>query len=90
MGAATVAVLVVVLVLVGVVGYLIVRARQPAPPPNANEGGTDSAWDSDGAIPRDSDDMPLARPSDDPRDQSVEDLQDRARSGDPRDRPDRP
>jgi hypothetical protein len=58
MGAAA-AVIAFAVLLVAVVGYFVVRARQPAPPPNANEGGTDSMWDSDGAVPRDPGGAPL-------------------------------
>lgn len=63
MGAAA-AVIAVLVLLVAVVGYFVVRARQPAPPPNANEDGTDSAWDSDGAVPRDPGGMPMTEPHD--------------------------
>jgi hypothetical protein len=58
MGAAVAAVLVVIF-LIAVVGYFVVRGRQPAPPRNANEDGPDATWDSDGAVPREPGGMPL-------------------------------
>lgn len=66
MGAAVGAILVVVF-LIAVVGYFVVRARQPAPPPHGNEGGSDTMGDSDGAVPREPGGMPLTRPPEEPR-----------------------
>jgi hypothetical protein len=65
MGAAAATILVVIF-LIALVGYLVVRARQPTPPPHEREGGTDTMWDSDGAVPRDPGGMPLSRPPEDP------------------------
>jgi hypothetical protein len=60
-------IVVVVAVVVGVVGFLVVRARQPAPPPNANENRhVDAAWDSDGAVPKEADGTPLQSPGEAP------------------------
>jgi hypothetical protein len=56
-------VIVVVVALVAVAGWLVVRARQPAPPPNANESGPDAMWDSDGAVPREPGGLPMQRPA---------------------------
>jgi hypothetical protein len=58
--------IVLVVVLIGIVGWLVVRARQPAPPPNANEGYPDAMWDSDGAVQKDPDGMPMQPPGDGP------------------------
>ena len=49
------------LVVVGLV-VLLLRGRQPAPPPHANEGPRDAMWDSDGAVPRDPAGMPFRTP----------------------------
>lgn len=61
MGAATAAILVAIFV-IAIAGYFVVRARQPAPPPNASDSGPDGMGDSDGAVARDPAGMPLERP----------------------------
>jgi len=58
-------IVVVVAVVIGVVGFLVVRARQPAPPRNANEGQPDSMWDNDGAVAKEPGGMPMQRSSED-------------------------
>jgi len=81
-----VAVVILLLVVIGGVGFLVVRATQGKPPPHANEPRQpDSTYDTDGAVPTDADGMPMAVPSDDPS-EGVEDLQ--RRSEDPDERPD--
>jgi len=77
---------ILVLVVVGVIGYIAVRATQGKPPPHANANAQpDAIHDTDGAVPRDPDGMPMAAPSDDPAG-GVDDLHRRAQ--DPAERPD--
>lgn len=81
-----VAVVILLLVVVGVVGYVVVRATQGRPPPHENASGhPDATYDSDGAVPTDADGMPMAVPTDDPS-PGTEDLHRRAQ--DPAERPD--
>jgi hypothetical protein len=61
MGAALTAII-GVFALIAIIGFIVVRVRQPAPPRHANEGDTDTAWDSDGALPKDAEGMPFAGP----------------------------
>lgn len=80
-----VAVVILLLVVVGVVGYLVVRATQGKPPPHANAAAQpDSTYDTDGAVPTDADGMPMAVADDPPS--GIEDLHRRAQ--DPAERPD--
>jgi hypothetical protein len=84
--------LIVVLAVVMVVGYLFIRARQPAPPPPANsdEGSTKSEREASGLepegalvdddpVPRDADGMPMVTPPRDPQAVDADRMQGQAR-----------
>lgn len=61
MGAALTAII-AILAFIAIIGVIVVRVRQPAPPKHANEGATDSTWDSDGALLKDAEGMPFNGP----------------------------
>jgi hypothetical protein len=62
-------VLILFLVVVMAVGYLVVRVRQPEPPPDEPGGGfrPEGALADTDPVPRDADGTPMVEPVDDPQ-----------------------
>jgi len=83
------AAVIVVFFLIGIIGYFVVRGRQPGPPPEANSQarGAEPPRQDEDTVPRDPDGMPMVTPGD-PAAEDADQMQQRARAHD--DRPPEP